>query len=373
MNKNPRYLEKQIKEDLKKKMVFLSGPRQVGKTTLSKRLLKEKGGLYLNWDIPNERQRFLKQEFSEEKLWVFDEIHKYRAWRNSLKGIYDAHAKTHQILVTGSGRLDLYRRGGDSLQGRYHLLRLYPYTVAELKIENQKDFETLFKLGGFPEPYFSQSQKEARRWTREYRTRILEEDITQLEQVQDLGNLEALMIALPSRVCSPLSINSLREDLQVAHKTVSNWLEILERLYFIFRLKPFGAKKLRAIKKDQKHYHFDWNLLDEDGPRFENLVAVHLQKWVHYQQDVEGYDDELLYFRDIDLREVDFILTRKGKVTQAIECKLKDEELGKGLLYFKAKFPQAECWQISAFGQKDYLSKEGIRVSPALRFLRGLI
>lgn len=373
MKFEPRYLTAQIEKDLARKMVFVGGPRQVGKTTLAKHLLGKNQKGYLNWDDPHHREQILKRELPDAPLWVFDEIHKYRGWRNYLKGLYDTQGKKHRILVTGSARLDYYRRGGDSLQGRYHYLRLHPLSVVELKIHLESDFNRLLSLGGFPEPYFEGSEMEAKRWSREYRQRLIQEDLISLEQIQDVGNLELLMIRLPELVGSPLSINALREALQVSHKAVSNWLDILERLYALFRLSPFGSPKIRAVKKEQKHYHFDWSLVDDPGFRFENLVAGHLLKWVHFQQDARGADFELRYFRDVDGREVDFIVTQKKRPVWAIECKLGDAEIHRGLRYFKERFPSCEAWQISAKGQKDYLSGEDIRVCPALKFLQRLI
>ena len=181
------------------------------------------------------------------------------------------------------------------------------------------------------------------------------------------------MIRLPELVGSPLSLNALREDLQVSHKTVSSWVRILERLFALFRLPPFGSPAIRAVKKEQKHYHFDWTLVPEPAARFENLVASHLLKWVQYQQDSQGLDLELRYFRDIDGREVDFVLTERRKPLALIECKQSDTEIDKGLRYLKARFPQAEAWQISATGTRDYVSPEGIRVCPALVYLARLV
>lgn len=368
-----RYLQKQVEQDLKKKMVFVGGPRQVGKTTMALKILGPHTEGYLNWDAAEHREKILKREFPNTPLWVFDEIHKYRSWRNTLKGLYDIHKTNRQILVTGSARLDLYRRGGDSLQGRYHYLRLHPLSAAELKINSAVDFLTLLKLGGFPEPFFSQTEIEAKRWSQEYRSRLIQDDLANLERVHDFGNLELLMLRLPELVGSPLSINALREDLQVSHKTVANWLTILERLYAIFRLSPFGAPKIRAVKKEQKHYHYDWSLINDDSFRFENLVANHLLKWVHFQQDSEGRLLELGYFRDIDGREVDFIVVENRKPVMAIECKWNDTEISKGLRYFKERFPRCEAWQISAIGKKDFVSGEDIRLSPAIVLLKTLI
>lgn len=368
-----RYLTPNVKRDLQKKMVIIGGPRQVGKTTLAQHILGKARNGYLNWDNPEHREKILKRELPSSAVWVFDEIHKYRGWRNYIKGLYDVLGKQHKFLITGSARLDYYRHAGDSLQGRYHYLRLHPLSVAELKLSSAKDFQFLLNFSGFPEPFLEGSEVEARRWSREYRQRLIHEDLLSLERVDDVSNIELLMLRLPSLVGSPLSINSLREDIQVSHKAISNWLNIFERLYAIFRIPPFGAPKIRAVKKEQKHYHFDWSLVENSGYRFENLVASHLLKWTHYLEDTEGRDVELRYFRDIDGREVDFIVTEKAKPMLAIECKWDDTDISKSLKYFKARFPFCEAWQISAVGKKDYLSGEGIRISPALSFLRILV
>lgn len=367
-----RYLSSQIEKDLKKKMVFVGGPRQVGKTTLATHLAEGAQG-YLNWDIPEHREAILRREFPTAQLWIFDEIHKYRGWRNLLKGLYDQHKEKRQILVTGSARLDYYRFGGDSLQGRYHYLRLHPFSFAELKMNSASDLQELLKLSGFPEPFLGKSEEEAKRWSREYRNRLFREDLTSLERVQDLGRLEHLMLRLPELVGSPLSLNALREDLQISHKTVSNWVDILERLYAVFRIPPFGAPKIRAVKKERKHYHFDWSLVPDLSLRFENLVASHLLKWSDFEADCRGREIEVRYFRDIDGREVDFVLTENKQPFLMVECKWSDVETHSGLKYLKARFQKCEAWQISATGRKDFISPEGIRVCPATKFLKRLV
>lgn len=367
-----RYHDSQIARDLERKMVFVAGPRQVGKTTLANQLDGAAKG-YLNWDIPEHRERILRRELPASSLWIFDEIHKYRSWRDFLKGLYDGRPAGQRILVTGSARLDYYRYSGDSLQGRYHLLRLHPLSVAELEVTTEENFHQLLDLGGFPEPFLSGSEVEARRWSREYRNLLVREEVSDLERVEDLGNLELLMLRLPELVGSPLSINALREDLRVSHKTVDHWIAILERLYAVFRLSPFGAPRIRAIKKAQKHYHFDWSLVDDKALSFENLVACALLKWVHHEQDTQGRDVDLLYFRDRDGREVDFVVTERRKPVLLVECKWKAKGVDTGIRYLKERFPEAEAWQLSATGTKDFLSPEGVRVAPALEFLRGLV
>lgn len=374
MSREPlrRYLQPQVVSDLTRKMVFVGGPRQVGKTWLGKTVISDVRA-YLNYDIAPHRAAILKRELPPTGAWFFDEIHKYRGWRNYLKGLYDQFGPKQRILVTGSARLDLYRFGGDSLQGRYFYLRLHPLSFGELGGTSANDLSDLLALSGFPEPFLGGSESEARRWSLVYRERLVREEVTALETVSDLGKLELLMLALPDRVGSPLSVNSLREDLQVSHPTLSRWLDVLDRLYAIFRVAPFGSPLLRAVKKERKHYHFDWTVVAEPSARFENLVAAHLLKWTEYQVDTQGHPCELRYFRDIDGREVDFVLTASGKPIGFVECKVGDAPVSAGLRYLVARFPAVPAWQVSPAGTKDYLSAEGIRVCPAHILLRQLV
>ncbi len=251
-----RYLESPVLEDLNRKMVFIGGPRQVGKTTLSFNIAP-KQHRFLNWDNIEDREFVLRQNTPVESFVIFDEIHKFRDWRNYVKGLYDKNFDEKKILVTGSARLDYYHYSGDSLQGRYHYYRLHPLTVGELGIDSQSDFESLLTLGGFPEPFLSQSKTQADRWMREFRSRVVNEEIRSLELSQQLSSMELLLLRLPELVGSPLSINTLREDLNCAHKTVAKWLDIFERMYLIYRLSLFGSSRLGAVKKEQKHYQYN--------------------------------------------------------------------------------------------------------------------
>lgn len=377
-NRRPRYITDQIVTDLKKKMVFLSGPRQVGKTTLAKEILTRSTSAksltgYFNWDDDEQRTMILKRSLKRGGLIVFDEIHKYTRWRNYLKGLFDTDGEETQILVTGSARLDLYRRGGDSLQGRYFFLRLLPYSVAELNINTQSDLDHLITLGGFPEPFFSGSLKERNRWALSYRTRLFKEDVASLENVKDLGAMELLSTRLPELVGSPLSYNSLREDLQVSHNSIVRWCDILERLYYIFRVPPFGSPKLRAVKKEVKHYHFDWSLIDSQGARFENFIAVHLYKWCAFLEDTTGREVELRYFRDSDQREVDFVITEKRAPILLIEVKLGTRSISPHLRYLKAKYPKARAVQITEQNGVHKFDDNGIELISAIKFLSELV
>ena len=367
-----RYLATQVQRDLARRMVFVAGARQVGKTTLARSFPGARAG-YLNWDVATDRERILTRTLPAGPLWVFDELHKFRGWRNYLKGLWDGRPAGQRILVTGSARLDFYRFGGDSLQGRYHLLRMHPLSVAELGMSSAADWRALRTLGGFPEPFFGGSARAARRWSTEHRTLLIRDELVSLERVDDVGRLELLALRLPELVGAPLSINSLREDLEVSHKTLARWITLLERLYALVLIRPFGSPRVRAIKKIPKHYHLDWTLPLSPGASFENLVAIHLLKWVHFRQDVKGLDLELRYFRDVDGREVDFVVTDRRTPILIVEAKLDDVAVDPGLRYLKAKFPGSAAWQIHAQGVRDYQTPEGIRVAPAVTLLKTLV
>lgn len=369
-----RYLESFLRKDLARKMVFLSGPRQVGKTTLAQALLGAKHEeRYFNWDFDPDRERILHGEWlSGSGLIVLDEIHKHRQWRRLVKGLFDKRRREVQILVAGSARLDLYGHGGDSLQGRYHFYQLHPLSVAELGLRSRKELDSLLELSGFPEPYFSGSQTEKKRWTLEHRSRLVREDLRDLERVTEVSTLERLALRLPELVGSPLSYNNLREDLGVAHATVVRWCDILERLYFLFRIYPFGSPRLRAVKKPPKHYHWDWSLVTDPGARLENLVASHLLKWCHFERDTKGRDLELSYFRDVDGREVDFVVLEDRKPIQFVECKTAARAAPKGLRYLKGRFPKVEALQLTLEDGINRVSSEDINTRSMLSFLAGL-
>lgn len=366
-----RTIQPVIEADLARKMVFVGGPRQVGKTRLGQAIIPDENA-YLNYDIAAHREAILRNQLPDTEAWFFDEIHKYRGWRNFLKGLFDARTGK-RILVTGSARLDYYRYGGDSLQGRYFHLRLHPLSFAEIGGSSRADIEALLRLSGFPEPFLGGDETLARRWSLAYRERLVRDEVAELESISDLGKLELLMLALSDRVGSPLAVNTLREDLQVSHDTVARWLDVLERIYAIYRVAPFGAPKLRAVKKAQKHYHYDWTAVAQDAARFENMIASHLLKWVQYQVDTQGRPLELRYFRDIDGREVDFVLTQAKQPIGFVEVKWDDAEISPALRYLSQRFPGVPAWQVSAAGSKDYLSSDGIRVAPARVLLAQLI
>lgn len=270
-----------------------------------------------------------------EPVLVFDEIHKYARWRNLVKGIYDVEKATRRILVTGSARLDHYRKGGDSLANRYRYLRLHPLSLPELGSRTGKaELEALLRFGGFPEPLLRQDETEHRIWQRDRISRVVREDLRDLEHVREVSLVEYLVDLLPARVGSPLSVKNLSGDLDVDHKTTERWLQILENMYVCFRVPPFGAPLIRAVKKERKLYLWDWSMVEEPGPRFENLVACQLLKYCHFVEDTEGWPMELRYIRDTDRREVDFVVMRKRRPIFAVECKAGERTASPALAYF---------------------------------------
>lgn len=335
-----RYLASGLLEDLQSKMVFLGGPRQVGKTTLAQAFLKnyyDGHPAYLNWDFEEHRDKIRGREWPKsEKLIIFDEIHKFKNWRNLVKGFYDTLKSSHSFLVTGSARLDHFRKGGDSLLGRYHYFRLHPYSLPELKYE-AGSLERLFKFGGFPEAYHKADERNLRRWHNQRMNRLIKTDLRDWDDVKDLDKIFSLAQELPHRVGSPLSINSLSHDIEVDFKTMKRWLGILSSLYYSYQIAPFGSAKIRAVKKEQKLYLWDWSQIDNPGIRFENMVGSHLLKYCHYLEDVEGFNMELRFIRDTDKREIDFVVLKEKKPIFAVECKHGERSISPHISYFKER------------------------------------
>jgi predicted AAA+ superfamily ATPase len=346
-----RYVQKAISSDLKDKMVFLGGPRQVGKTTFAQGLIsnyRDNHPAYLNWDDLDDRERILSKEWPPtQRLIVFDEIHKHRNWRNLIKGYFDKLRNTHQFLVTGSARLDHYRKGGDSLLGRYHYYRMHPLSLPELQGQYEdKTLERLLEFGGFPEPFLKADSIHRDRWHRSRRNRVVYSDIRDLENVKEMSNIEMLIDALPERIGSPLSRKNLAGDLEVAFQSIERWLQILENVYYCYRISPFGPPKIRAVKKEQKLYLWDWSEIKSQGPRWENLVASHLLKFCHFLEDTQGHRMELRFLRDIDGREVDFVVLKNQKPIFAVECKTAETKISPHLDYFAARTTIPKFYQV---------------------------
>ena len=361
-----RYLTNFISDDLKKKMVFLGGPRQVGKTTLAQSLIPnyhDNHPAYLNWDSDFDRARFRSREWPQDsKLIVFDEIHKLKTWRTKIKGLYDTLKNTHQFMVTGSARLDHFRKGGDSLLGRYFYYRLHPYSLPELNYESGT-IDALMKFGGFPEPLLERDERTLRRWHISRMSRLVKTDLNTLETVKDLDKVELLAEELPKRVGSPLSHKALAEDLEIDPKTVKRWIGILDSLYYSFQLSPYGSSKIRAVKKEQKLYMWDWSQVEDEGIRFENLVASHLLKYCHFHEDVHGYKMELRYIRDTDKREIDFVVLKDKKPLFAVESKLREQAPSAQLYYFRDRLKIPKIYQVSLIGTKKSIDDQIILLS----------
>jgi len=367
-----RYIQSAVVDDLRKKMVFIGGPRQVGKITVALDILGGDEGhpAYFNWDYADDRRILLAGGLPpDQPLVVLDEIHKYKQWRNFIKGLYDKKKSKISFLITGSARLDYYRKGGDSLQGRYHYYRLHPLSVYELNSSpSPADLHTLLTFGGFPEPFFSQSERDWKRWQRERLARVIHEDLVSLEQVKEVSQLDLLATMLPDRVASLLSINALRGDLSASHEAVDRWVRILENLYYCFRIRPFGAKRIKALKKDRKLYLWDWSLCQSPGAGFENLVASNLLKYCHFHEDTMGDAMELCFLRDQQKREVDFVVLRDGAPLFAVECKTGSQNVSKHIAYFAKRTDIPSFFQVH-LGNDDYeVSELRTRVLPFTRF-----
>lgn len=359
-----RYLGRYLlshSEDLKK-MVFVAGPRQVGKTTLLESLgptLGFESILYLNWDRPKDRAPIRDINYTVfndhvanakgRPLVIFDELHKYPKWKSYLKGFYDTFRYTLAVFVTGSAKMDVYRRGGDSLLGRYWLFRLNPFSQSELvgkdvltnpselllsgSSEAKEKFDSLFELGGFPEPLLSGSKTTHRRWVKMRRERLISEDLRDLSKIHDLGHVENLMDLVIQSVGSTLSINSLREALNVSYNAVATWLKWLEAIYYCFSIAPYSKGVARGLKKERKFFLYDWSEVPDESAKFENMVAMHLKKSVDFWNDIGAGSFGLGYVRDLEKREVDFILIKDKKPWMLVECKLSEDKLPKPLTW----------------------------------------
>lgn len=388
-----------------KGMIFLAGPRQAGKTTLA-RIIAEgfRNTLYCNWDIPDHRKLLLEnpaffttlpRRDDSCPLIVFDEIHKYRDWKNYLKGVYDQFNGEYRFLVTGSGRLDLYQKGGDSLAGRYLLFHLWPFTVGELCARNcsmdaflgnplaitmddgdaiSATWDKLETLSGFPEPFLSGRPASWRRWSNGYGKQLIREDIRELSDIRSVTDMETLYYLLPSRVGSPLSIPSLANDLKVSYVTVQNWLSLFERFFLTFSLPTWTERISRAIQKERKVYLLDTPRIKDSAARFENMVAIELWRAVSCWNALGAGDFSLHFIKDKEQREVDFLIANEREPFLLVECKLSDEQPSRALLAMQRALGIAAVQLVrSAPGYRTMTNGDlPLLVAPAAMWCAGL-
>jgi predicted AAA+ superfamily ATPase len=353
-----RYLDNRIRQDLAKKMVFLVGPRQVGKTSLSQTLLAAavggdgSGGQYLNYDVAEDRRLIVAQAWNKRSpLLVLDEIHKMPLWKSWLKGVFDGKPAAQQLLVTGSARLDTFRQTGDSLAGRFFALHLHPISVREWCEQTgaapEQALSHLLARGGFPEPCLAASDEEAERWRRQYFDGLVRHDVLEFSRLQEVAAMRLFADMLRSRVGSPLSLASIARDLNLSPVTLKKYLDILEALFIVFTVRPWHRNIARATLQAPKVYFYDTGLvLGDIGARYENLVACALLKHIEWQQDTQGKAVALHYIRTKDEAEVDFCLSEGEQLTDLIECKISDSKPHRALARFAAEWPQARATQL---------------------------
>ena len=390
-------------------MIFLTGPRQVGKTTFARNWLAEQKAddLYFNWDDPAVAADYkrnplyftniINERFEKKHLpLVFDEIHKQKNWRNILKGIYDTNKEKMTMLVTGSARLGLYRKSGDYLVGRYFSYQMLPIGLPEAvnnfshilmtdeplhaintmmdcvrKIKPagaEEKLEGLLAFGGFPEPFLKNSARFYNRWNTEYKSLLTKEDIRDLSRIADIKGIGQLIELLPSKVGSLLSVNSIAEDTGYHHATITRWLDILKAIYLIFTLHPWHKNITRSIKKEPKLYFYDWSNVPDAGGRFENLMAVSLIKMAARLSETGMGSFEIMHIRNKEKQEVDFVLVKNGKPVALFEAKESDSDISKAGLYFGRQL-SLPFFQIVRRCQKAEAFPGNCAVIPAASFL----
>lgn len=385
-----------------RQMVFLMGPRQVGKTTVSRDTAAEfPSRFYFNWDNKAEKLLILEgpsaiakqaglEELSEEKpILIFDEIHKFGKWKNFLKGFFDLYEKKTRIIVTGSSRLNIYKKGGDSLMGRYFYYRIHPLSVAEVAAPfvideeirppapiSDKDWEALIEHGGFPEPFMQRSKEFSRRLRAMRRDQLFREDIRDGTRIQELAQLELLAELLRKQAAQSMDYQSLAKKVGVSVDTVRRWLEVLKSFYYCFSLQPWSKNIARSLIKEPKLYLWDWSLIEDEGHLHENLVASHLLKAVHFWNDRGMGEYGLYYLRTKDKVETDFVVVKEGKPWFLVEVKTKTKGISPALYHFQQETGAPHAFQAAfdlPFVNKNCFEEKGPILVPIRTLLSQLV
>ena len=375
--KMKRIYEDLIYNNLKKfnQMAFLIGPRQVGKTTIAKHIqTKYKESVYLNFDSLEDRklimsgQSFIEKIFpttvlrDEKPLVIFDELHKRPNWKNYIKGFFDLYKDYFDIIVTGSARLDVYQTGGDSLMGRYFQYHIHPLTVAELSSQSsteplsENDFSVLYRYGGFPDLYLNHSEQFSNLWQETRFKQLFYDDIRNLANLQEIYSLEMLAILIKEQAGQLLNCSSLAKKVGVTGQTISRWINILDRFYYCFTLKPWHKNVSRSLIKEPKVYLWDWSVIQDEGAKIENFLALHLLKFVHFFSEQGEGSYALFYLRNLEKQEVDFLITKDQQPYLMIESKTSEKNISKALLSFSEQIKPKYSFQ-TVFNM-DYVEKD---------------
>ncbi len=377
-----RYLFEFIKADLHNKIILLSGPRQAGKTTLARSLVQDHE--YLNWDNIDDRVTIIKKSWRRSaSAVVLDELHKMPKWKLFLKGIWDGKTSKQAIIVTGSARLDTFRKVGDSLAGRFFPFRLHPFDVREFQQaqkngpekppEPQTPLEQLQRIlasSNFPEPYLEGSATFYNRWKKSHLDIILRQDLLDFESVHEINKVETLIALLASKVGSPISVQALANDLQASDKSVRRWITILESLFVVFKISPYSSKIARSLLKAQKIYFYDIGRITAGpGAKFENLVACALLKEIDRRQDCLGEEFQLHYLRDRNGQEIDFLISHNSKPKLAIEAKLSDTQPVSAFRTFCEQLSLKHALQVVAEPERERSFASGLDIISAKRYL----
>jgi uncharacterized protein len=355
-------------------MLFLAGPRQVGKTTISQLLLEQTNGLYLNWDNPSDRLLVLgpyqniidkcgaKKLGEPNQLIIFDEVHKYKDWKNHIKGFYDQYKNNYNIVVTGSAKLDIYHKGADSLMGRYFPYTIHPLSLRECLdprielnefiqkpiIDNKKIYERLFEYGGFPDPFIQQSPAFSQQWQSTRFKQLIREDLRDLSLIQDIAQLEVLAQLLQLQAGQLCSYNSLSNKIRVSDQTIRRWISLLEATYFCFAIRPWTKNVSRSLLKEPKIYLWDWSVIDDKGAKFENFIACHLQKYIYFLTETGCGKFKLHFLRDKEKREVDFLVVKNDKPWLMVETKFSDDShISSNLKIFQNQIQAKYVFQVA--------------------------